>query len=80
MVQIGPVNVDSATGSYAGTRAVETTVAIVRKPLRTAGKTLRPGTTLDPSFVSALSRQAKIALTEQGIIELIPVSLELIKG
>jgi hypothetical protein len=81
MVQIaGPVNIASETGSFENVRAVETTVAVVRKLLSTGGKKLRPGAVLDPSFVAKLSRDAKRVLCEQGYIELMPVSLELQKG
>jgi hypothetical protein len=81
MVQIaGPVNIASEVGSYAGVRAKETTVAIVRRPMRVAGKIVSVGTVLDPAFVSLLPRDNRRVLIEQGIIELMPVSLELTKG
>jgi hypothetical protein len=80
MVQINPLNIDSATGGYSGTKAVETVCAITRKPMTIGGKKVPVSTVLDPDFVSKLPRTNKQALVDGGYIELMPVSLELVKG
>jgi hypothetical protein len=41
---------------------------------------VKVGTVLDPEFVSGLRRENKRALVENGYVELMPVSLELVKG
>jgi hypothetical protein len=81
MVQLaGPVNIDSETGTYEGVRAKETTVAVTRKPMTIGGKKVPVSTVLDPDFVSKLPRTNKQALVDGGYIELMPASLELVKG
>jgi hypothetical protein len=70
-------NIASATGSYAGTRAVTTEIGIVRKWITVDGKRLKPGTVLPPDFMRSLRRENRRSLIENEFVEVHATGLEL---
>jgi hypothetical protein len=77
MTLLHTTNIASGTGSYAGTKAIVTEVAITKQWMTIEGKRIRPNSVLPPDFMRSLRRENRRALLENGFVEIHATSLEL---